>query len=131
MNHLIKPNPTDSSLAIQGLARLNNQQIFSIQPKSNTAIEKALQQILEHFSQGHAIQIHAVELEYTTQEAADWLGISRPTFVKILESGSLPFRKIGNQRRVLFTDLQAFQTEQRRKAVALMTQLHQEMGLYD
>ena len=44
-----------------------------------------------------------------TQEAADYLGISRPTLVKLLEQRAIPFEKRGRHRRVTLRDLVDYQ----------------------
>ena len=49
----------------------------------------------------------------STQEAADILGVSRPTLVKLLESGQIPFTKVNTYRRVAMIDVIAFRTAQR------------------
>ncbi len=70
---------------------------------------------------GDGISILPYAAKLTTQEAADFLGMSRPTFVKILESGALEFEKVGRHRRVTLRDVVVYQTRaqsERRAALA-------------
>ena len=59
-------------------------------------------------SKGKAVFVAPYNTKLTTQDAADYLGISRPTLVKLLEQGDVPFTKIGRHRRVLLSDLQQY-----------------------
>jgi excisionase family DNA binding protein len=44
----------------------------------------------------------------TTSNAADVLGVSRPTLVKLITDGKLPVVMRGTHRRVRWSDLSAF-----------------------
>jgi len=62
--------------------------------------------------------------ELTTVEAANFLNVSRPHLIKLLEQGDLDYRMVGRHRRVLFRDLLKYkeQTKRRRlKAIAEIT----------
>ncbi|MDQ6946911.1 MAG: excisionase family DNA-binding protein, partial [Actinomycetota bacterium] len=68
------------------------------------------------------------------QEAADFLGVSRPTLVKLLEDGAIQFERPNRHRRVRLQDLLAFQERRRAERRAALNQLTAEageLGLYD
>lgn len=70
---------------------------------------------------GDGISILPYSAKLTTQEAADFLGMSRPTFVKILQSGAIPFDMAGRHRRVTLRDVVDYQDRaqrERREALA-------------
>jgi excisionase family DNA binding protein len=72
--------------------------------------------------------------DLTTQQAAGMLGVSRPFFVKILESGKLPFHLTGTHRRVYLKDLLAYKQyrdNERHEALNRIAQEDERAGLYD
>lgn len=71
-----------------------------------------LKAILEDMAEGKASQIISEDEQLTTQQAADYLNVSRPFVVKLMESGEIPFTKVGKHRRVTFSDLKAYQHRQ-------------------
>jgi excisionase family DNA binding protein len=95
---------------------------------------RVLAEIMDHFAEGRAVVLATREFEVSTQRAADILNVSRPYLVELLESGKIPFRRVGTHRRVRLDDVLAHQSEMRaRTARALdeLTDLSQELGLYE
>lgn len=101
-----------SALRVQ----LEDGQVLTL-PKSALRL---LSHLLTEMSQGNAVTLIPIHAELTTQEAADYLNVSRPYLVRLLEEGRVPFRKIGTHRRVRFDDLRIFKAAaERRRAAAL------------
>ena len=77
-----------------------------------TLPQEALRRFLEVLAQmanGNAVTIvPPIHAELTTQPAADFLNVSRPFLISLLEEKKLPFRLVGSHRRIRFADLQAF-----------------------
>ncbi len=95
---------------------------------------KLLSEILEAISKGKMVSIVPIATEMTTQAAADLLGCSRPHFVKLLESGKVPFTKVGKHRRVMFEDVMNYKKqmkETQKRLIIEMMAADEEAGLYD
>lgn len=69
------------------------------------SIFAVLRQVAEALSSGMGVSVSPLSAMLTTQEAADYLGISRPTLVRILERGEIPMEKPGRHRFVRLQDL--------------------------
>lgn len=123
------PSPEDAALAAEssrilasvrtddGLrVRLSDGQELVL-PK---AVKSLLFHILSEMASGNAVTIIPIHAELTTQEAADFLNVSRPYLIKLLESGEIKFRTVGTHRRVFFADLQRYKKEQADKAAHAM-----------
>lgn len=90
--------------------------------------------LMRDLSRGRAVTIVPYNVEVTTQQAADYLNVSRPYVVHLLESRRIPFRKVGPRRRIRFEDLMRFKQgddAQRIAIAAELTKEAEELGLYD
>lgn len=57
---------------------------------------------------GKAVTIAPQSMTLTTQQAADLLGVSRPTVVRLIKSGELAAERIGNRHRLVLDDVLAY-----------------------
>ena len=95
---------------------------------------EVLTDVVGALSQGLAITVAPQHTVLTTSQAAEILGISRPTLVRLLESGEIPFEKPGRHRRIRLRDVLAYQERARRaRAAGLdeMVRVSEDAGIYD
>lgn len=93
-----------------------------------------LRNVVDAMAQGQAVTVAPVHQRLTTQQAADLLGVSRPTLVKLLESGEIEFERPGRHRRIRLADLLAYRervSQDRRAALDRMVDIADEAGMYD
>jgi excisionase family DNA binding protein len=75
-----------------------------------------LKQVVQALSRGQSISILTRDQEISTQQAAEILGLSRPTVVKLIEDGELPAHVPGAVRRKLrLADVLGYREELRER----------------
>ncbi len=97
-------------------------------------VAEALAEILEAAADGEQALILRSPHDLTTEQAAAVLGASRPTVVRLVESGKIPARMVGTHRRLSLGDVLAHRdASARRRTQALddMTREAEELSLYD
>ncbi len=93
---------------------------------------KLLAKILEDMAAGRAVMILPQEAELTTQQAANFLNVSRPFLIRLLEGGTMPFRLVGTHRRIRFEDVRRYKESidaKRRKVLDRLAAEAQELGM--
>lgn len=81
---------------------------------------------------GQGVTILSENEEFTTQAAANHLGMSRPHLIKLLDAGEIPFHYVGSHRRIYLKDLQAYESHRdlaRRKQLDQLADRVMEAGL--
>lgn len=108
----------------------DNQDIQVVLPR---AAVRLLLNGLQEMAKGNAVSLVPIQAELTTQQAAALLCVSRPYFIKLLDEGKIPFRKVGTYRRVKAADVLAYIKEYQQAATEAMRELvaeSQALGLY-
>jgi excisionase family DNA binding protein len=98
------------------------------------AVFDVLLHVAREMSQGRAIVLMPEDEDFTTQAAADFLGMSRQYLVRLLDEKKLPSHKVGTHRRVRLKDLRAYAAFRNKDRRAILDGLFDEAkaaGLYD
>ena len=93
---------------------------------------RLLDAILEANANGQAVTVVPLHDEFTPNQAAERLGVSRPYLVKLLDEGRIPFRRVGAHRRIRVDALSRYQEEEEQRQLEVLAQLQaqaQELGL--
>lgn len=84
--------------------------------------------------QGKAVSIVPTSHEFTTQQAADFLNVSRPFLIRLLDRHEIPHHMVGTHRRIRFEDLLQYRAKRsadRRKVFAQLTDEAQDLGIFE
>jgi excisionase family DNA binding protein len=79
------------------------------------AIHQALTKVVAALHAGKAVTIAPQTMILTTQQAADLLGVSRPTVVRLINDKILPAERIANRHRLLLDDVLSYREERRKR----------------
>lgn len=129
ITHFASPNEEPLRL------RLEDQQTGAeVEATVPRVIVRLIAEALSQMAGGKSVSLILLEAEVSTQQAAELLGVSRPYVIKLLEQGEIPYRKVGEQRRVSYKDILAYtQAYQQKATVALdeMAAEAQTLNLYE
>lgn len=97
-------------------------------------ILRLLVDVLRNLRAGKALVVLPETETLTTQAAAEFLGVSRPSVVDLLDKGQIPHHLVGTHRRVYIKDLIEYQGRRdisRRKTLDALRQEVEAAGLYE
>lgn len=147
MNTTIGPKPIvapeeqrPALLRIHQLAEGNLDALFKlVGPKGEevllpTTLVRLLNEVADCLGRGQAMVLSPLERYVTTQDAADFLNVSRPYVVQLLNRGEIPHMRLNSHRRVRLADLIEYKRQRnadRKEALDELTRLSENYGLYD
>ena len=102
--------------------------------KPSDQLSTAFLRLVAEVAKGNSVSIEALDTLMTTQEAADYLGYSRPTLIKLVDEYKVPVRKVGKHRRVTFHEVQKLQNQiqaRQQQAIRDLQKLEVELGLLE
>jgi excisionase family DNA binding protein len=112
------PSPRDVEVAQSVLAQLETlrskdpQLQLSLGEKAVVlpeSLAKLFTEILLQTANGQAVSLQVLNSELSSQEAADYLGVSRQFLVNEAEEQKIPHRKVGSHRRFKLQDVLAYE----------------------
>ena len=99
-------------------------------------VYEVLLQVVDAMERGASVSVERIDRQLTTQQAADLLGVSRNTLVRMLDENELPYERFGQSRhrRLRLGDVLAYRDRKRIERPERLDELTRqavEDGLYD
>lgn len=98
------------------------------------AVFHHLVRVIRAMQQGQSILLIPEQESLTTQAAANFLGVSRPFLISLLEDGGMTHHKVGTHRRVYLKDLLDYMKNRDKKRRETLDALASDVmaaGLYE
>ncbi|WP_379994033.1 helix-turn-helix domain-containing protein [Devosia nitrariae] len=136
----VLPTPDDAELANAASRTLSRAKSAELRVQVDSgevlrlpkSVNELLYRLLTEMAQGNAVTLIPIHAELTTQEAADYLNVSRPYLIRLLQKGEIDHHMVGTHRRIKFSDLQTYRKasdEKRRQAMQALADQAQELDM--
>ncbi|QQS46477.1 MAG: helix-turn-helix domain-containing protein [Acidobacteriota bacterium] len=97
-------------------------------------ILRLISEALSSAAAGKKLRLVEEDEEISPEKAAEFLQVSRPYLVRLLDGGEIPFHYVGTHRRITMSDLIEYKRKRKikgKEALQKMVEVSEEMGLYD
>jgi excisionase family DNA binding protein len=115
-----KTTLTVTSDQVSQAGAFNPADLLSVVPAELAAI---LTEVVQIVAAGGTVTIGSMPDVLTTTSAADLLGISRPTLMKLIREGQIPGHKVGTRTRLHTADVLAYRDRLRKQQRAALQDL--------
>ena len=95
---------------------------------------ECLKSVLRALADGHDAEVTRLYAEMTTMEVADFLDMPATSVFELMESGAIPFYKVGRNRRIHRKDAEAYREayeKELHEVLDILTAEAQALDLYD
>lgn len=122
--HFIEANSDEIELAqkaekILGDAKSKDLEKLIHEVIKHPHLKEAFKAFLMEIAESGNVAIASSDKTLSSQEAADFLGLSRPFINKLLDSGIIPSHKAGTHRRLYFKDILEYKNRRDRTSRGL------------
>lgn len=90
-------------------------------------VNAILAQVVAAMRAGKAITVTPQSQSLTTQQAADLLGMSRPTLIKLIDAREIPCTRTSNRRKLLLDDVLDFRRRRRERQLAAIAETEADL----
>ncbi len=134
------PRATEQTLAREALDAIRNCKSVKLSGRGGRTVQvphSALDGFLatlEAVADGSTVEVVRTEAEVSTQQAARILNVSRPTAVRLFDTGEITSHKVGSHRRAKLKDVLEYRDAEaacRRAVLDEMVRDAEDIGLYD
>lgn len=134
--HFIEANSSDIEVARKAekiLGKAKNKELEKLIQEliKHPHILEAFQAVFSEMAEKGNVAIASSERSLSSQEAADFLGFSRPFINKLLDTGIIPSYKAGAHRRIYFKDVLEYKIKRERTSRGLdeLAEESEKLGL--
>jgi excisionase family DNA binding protein len=105
VSHAMAKGPGPQPTISYALVGSNAEDRIELPPE----VHHALVQVVAAMRAGKAVTVAPRSMTLTSQQAADLLGVSRPTVIKLIERHELPAERVGSRHRLRLDDVLEYQ----------------------